>query len=162
MYSVGCIYAEQRRTTMTSQIDADCCRPNDSERFNAQSQTDPVAPLPPIFEFERQGTTLIVTPVADLRELDYPQIEAGAREMLHLLKNGTIANVVIDFHKTDYYGSTALGFFVCVWKRIRSREGKMAFCNISDHELEILKVTRLDQLWPICSSRADAIRCVQT
>ena len=65
---------------MASQIDADCCRPNDSEPFDAQSQTDPVAPLPPIFEFERQGTTLIVTPVADLRELDYPQIEAGKRD----------------------------------------------------------------------------------
>jgi len=146
---------------MINQIDADCCGPTDSEAFDAQAKTGPAAPLSPIFEFERQGKTLIVTPVADLRELDYPQIEAGAREMLHLLKNGAIANVVIDFHKTDYYGSTALGFFVCVWKKIRTRGGKMAFCNISDHELEILNVTRLDKLWPICSSRAEAIRCVQ-
>jgi len=113
------------------------------------------------FEVEREGQTLLVTASTDLRELDYPTIEAGARDILHLLGNGTIKNVVLDFHKTDYYGSTALGFFVKLWKRVRECDGRMAFCGVSDHEREILKVTNLDGLWPICSSREEALTAVQ-
>jgi anti-anti-sigma factor len=113
------------------------------------------------FEFEREGQTLVVTARTDLRELDYPEVEAGARDILHLLGNGTINNVVLDFHRTDYYGSTALGFFVKLWKRVRERGGRMAFCGVSDHEREILRITRLDGLWPICPSRQEALQAVR-
>jgi hypothetical protein len=37
----------------------------------------------------------------------------------------------------------------------------MAFCGVSDHEREILKVTKLDGLWPICDSREEALKAVQ-
>jgi anti-anti-sigma factor len=113
------------------------------------------------FEIEREGQTLIVTAQTDLRELDYWQIEAGAQDILQLLRNGTIKDVVLDFHKTDYYGSTALGFFVRLWKRIRDQGGRMAFCSVSKHEREILQVTKLDDLWPICASRAEALKIVE-
>jgi len=114
------------------------------------------------FEVEREGQTLIVTALTDLRELDFLEIEAGARDILQMLGNGTIKNVVMDFYKTDYYGSTALGFFIKLWKRVRDRKGHMAFCGVSDHEREILQVTNLDGLWPICSSREEALKAVQS
>jgi anti-anti-sigma factor len=113
------------------------------------------------FEVEREGQTLVVTALKDLRELDYQQIEAGATGILNLLGNGAVKNVVLDLHRTDYYGSTALGFFVKLWKRVRDRNGRLAFCGVSEHEREILKVTYLDGLWPICSSREDALQTVQ-
>jgi anti-anti-sigma factor len=112
------------------------------------------------FEVERDGQTLVLTPRTDLRELDYPAIEAGARDILDLLGNGTIKHVVVDLHRTDYCGSTALGFFVRLWKRVRDRNGRMAFCGVSEHEREILKVTNLDGLWPLCASREEAIKAV--
>ena len=105
------------------------------------------------FEIERDGETLIVTPVTDLREVDFPQIEAGAKEILALLSSASVKNVIMDFWRTDYYGSTALGFFVKLWKRVLQRGGRMVFCNISKHEREILGVMRLDELWAICGSR---------
>jgi anti-anti-sigma factor len=86
------------------------------------------------FEIQQDGQTLSVTPLTDLRELDYQEIEAGAKDILHLLGNGTIQNVVLEFSRTDYYGSTALGFFIKLWKRVRERNGRMAFCSVSDHE----------------------------
>jgi anti-anti-sigma factor len=114
-----------------------------------------------VFKVEREGQTLIVTASTDLRELNYPEVEAGARAILDLLGNGTIKNVVLDFHKTDYYGSSALGFFVKLWKRVRECDGRMAFCGVSDHEREILQVAKLDGLWPICTSREEALKAVQ-
>src|ERR1035438_6957299 len=91
-----------------------------------------------IFEIEQQDDTIIVVPSTDLRELQYQHIEEAAGRILDLLNDAAIRNVVMDFHKTDYYGSTALGFFLKLLKRVRKRNGRMAFCNVSEHEKEIL------------------------
>jgi anti-anti-sigma factor len=115
-----------------------------------------------IFEIEQQGETIIVVPTLDLRELDYQWIEEGARKIFGLLNGTGVKNVVLDFHKTDYYGSTALGFFMKLWKRVRMRNGRLAFCNVSNHEKEILQIMKLAHLWPICSrSRSEALEAVK-
>lgn len=109
-----------------------------------------------LFEIEQQGNLAIVIPVDDLRELDYQQIEVGAKEIVKLLDESQVKDVVLDFHKTDYYGSTALAFFVNLWKKVCSREGQMVFCRVSEHERQILSLTKLDTLWPVCGTREDA------
>jgi len=114
-----------------------------------------------IFQFERQGETIIVVPLAGLSELAYQEITAGAKDILELLDHGPARNVVLDFSRTAYYGSTALGFFVKLWKRVSKRNGRMAFCNVSDHEKETLQIMKLDDLWPICSSRREALAAVE-
>ncbi len=114
-----------------------------------------------LFEIEREDETLIVTPALDLSEVDYSQIEEGGEEILDLLKRACVRNLVLDFHRTDYYGSTALGFFVKLWKWVSKQNGKMAVCNLSEHEREILAFTRLDMLWPIGSSREEALAAVR-
>src|SRR5262249_7858388 len=81
-----------------------------------------------LFEMEDIGQTLIVTPRQNLRELDWPQIDAGMADVLDRLGEGAVRNVVLDFHRTDYYGSTALGYFLKLWKRVREHKGRMAFC----------------------------------
>jgi anti-anti-sigma factor len=121
-------------------------------------------PLPSaggIFEITQQDDTIIVVPTVDLRELDFQRIEEGARKILERLNGTGVKNVVLDFHKTDYYGSTALGFFLKLLKRVRRKNGHMAFCNVSDHEKEILQITKLDHSWPICSSRSEALEAVR-
>jgi anti-anti-sigma regulatory factor len=70
----------------------------------------PIAMTGGIFEVQPQDDTVVIVPTTDLRELDFQQIEQGAKEVLDLLDSGGFRNVVLDFHRTDYYGSTALGF----------------------------------------------------
>ena len=60
-----------------------------------------------VFQFELQPETVIVTPLADMRELDYKQIDLEARNLIDLIRGSATVNVVIDFGQTDYYGSTA-------------------------------------------------------
>jgi len=102
-----------------------------------------------ILEAERTGQTLIITPLKNLSELDYQQIQLAGREMLELLSVAPVKNVIMDFHKTESFGSTALGFFLKLWKKVRERSGSMVFCNLSENEKEILEVTKLDGLWTI-------------
>jgi CPA1 family monovalent cation:H+ antiporter len=88
-------------------------------------------------------------------------IDLRDREVISDDVLGRIKNVVIDFHRTDYYASTALIFFMRLWTRVKRGNGLMAFCNLSDHEKEILQVTKLDRLWPICESREQALQAVR-
>jgi anti-anti-sigma factor len=116
---------------------------------------------PALFDVERDGDILVVIPTSNLRESAYEALDEGAKRVFDLLAAEDIKGVVLDFHRTDYYGSTALGFFLRLWKRISSRGGHMAFCNVSEHEREILAVTRLDTLWPTCRTRLEALKAVK-
>ena len=109
---------------------------------------------------EQIGDTMVITPSQDLNESAFEQIETDANHALKLLEETHAKNAVLDFRNTDYYGSTALGFFVKLWKRVREAGGSMALCNVSDHEREILNITKLDRLWPICKTREEAMRRV--
>jgi anti-anti-sigma factor len=117
--------------------------------------------LKEVFEVEREGDTLIVTPTVDLCETEYAEIEEESKKLLELLKRSGGKNLVLDFHRTDYYGSTALSFFVRLWKWVRIQGGKMVLCHLSGHEREILAVTGLDGIWPVRASRDEALAAVR-
>lgn len=112
-----------------------------------------------LFEMTLEGETAVVTPLADLCELRYQEIESAGKQVLAFVSRPEVKNIVIDLGRTGYYGSTALGFFVRLWKTIRDRGG-MAFCNASALEKEILGVTHLDTTWPIYPSKDEALRAV--
>jgi anti-anti-sigma factor len=114
-----------------------------------------------VFGVGQDGDTIIVVPAADLRGLPYLRIETGARAVVERLHGPGVKNVVVDFGESDYYGSGALGFFLRFWKAVKERGGRMALCNVSAHAKEILRVTNLDRLWPICPSRAEALEAVR-
>jgi anti-anti-sigma factor len=120
-----------------------------------------MAQQPLLFEIEEFDNVLVVTPSADLRELDYQQIEQAGRKVLHMLADKQARSVVIDFRRTDYYGSTALAFFLSVWRAVRSRGGHLAFCHVSEHEMQVLSLMRLDTLWSVCDTREEALAAVQ-
>jgi anti-anti-sigma factor len=110
-----------------------------------------------VFDIEHEGDALVITPLADLREVDSERVAGAMRGLLELVSSGAAKNVVFDFRRTDYYGSSALSFFVKLWKRVRRQGGELAFCGLSDHEREILAVTNLDQIWPVCRTREEAL-----
>ena len=110
-----------------------------------------------VFRVEQVGPTMVVTPTDDLRELEFDRIEDGAAEVFQALEKGHAKNVVIDLHHTSYYGSTALSFFVKLWKRVKTDGGQMVLCGVSDQEQEVLQATHLDKLWPQSPDRARAL-----
>ncbi len=115
----------------------------------------------PIFELELLGNTLVLVPRQDLSELQFIHFDSASQRVLEELDTTRAQHLVIDLQNTNYYGSTALGFFVKLWKRIRCNHGNMAFCHLSDNEREVLKVTHLDGLWQVCDNRAEAIDYVE-
>jgi anti-anti-sigma factor len=115
-----------------------------------------------IFQIDQEGPTLVVTPTSDLRELEFDRIEAGAAEVLQSLEEGRATNVIVDLKNSNFCGSTALGFFVKLWKRVKTSGGQMVFCGVSVTEQAILKVTHLDTLWPQRPDLKEAFALIQS
>jgi anti-anti-sigma factor len=116
-------------------------------------------PTPERFLTTREGDTLVLTPIVNLSEVEYT--EAMTQGIIELLADSSIKNLVIDFHRTDYFGSTALGSFIRMWKSIQERQGRMAFCNLSAHQKEILAVTKLDAYWTLHGTKDEAVVAVK-
>jgi anti-anti-sigma factor len=113
-----------------------------------------------LFEIERAGETVVLIPQTDISEFAFQQLDAEGSEILKMLDQTAATNVVIDCHKTDFFGSIALGFFTKIWRLLRKCNRRMAFCNVSAHEKEILHVTKTDSLWSVCPSRSEALALV--
>jgi stage II sporulation protein AA (anti-sigma F factor antagonist) len=110
-----------------------------------------------MFDIVRVAEVVVVTPLADLSELEFRQIE----EEFHILADDpTIRLVVVDFGRTNYMGSTAIGMLVYLWKKLKQRGGELALCNVSPHEREIIKVVGLTELLKVYSSRLDALQAL--
>jgi len=120
--------------------------------------TDPLT----LFDIEQLGEILMLMPSRNLSEFELSSFEQEVRCVAQQLDTRAIKNVVLDFSKTDYYGSTALSLFLVLWKQVRSRNGQMAFCHVSAHEKEVLELTRLDGLWPIYDTRQEAVQGIRS
>ena len=116
-----------------------------------------------VFEVEQAGLTVIVTPLRDPDELTFDEhVESETERVLNRLGNGKAKNVVVDCHRIDRCCSSAVSFFIRLSKSVRGMDGRMAFCNVSAHLLEVFKMLNLDTLWLICGSRDEAIAKVES
>lgn len=113
---------------------------------------------PKTFSAEREGQTLIVVPLLNVSSLGEADVKPELDLLLDQLKEGGLQNVIIDFAKISYFGTTMLEAMQAIWRQVRKAGGKMALCNLSDMEREVLHVAGFDRLWPICSSRQEALQ----
>ena len=112
------------------------------------------------FDIEQSDGTVILTALTDLGEFDLEHVKRRFEETLERLSMWHIENVIVDLNQADYYGSSALGFFVSLWKLVARNGGQVVLCNVSKHGAEILRVTHLDRLWEVVGSKDDALLAI--
>ncbi len=106
------------------------------------------------------GNTLVLNPLIHLGNLNEPEISVETQDLLDFLNRSASANLVIDLAHGDYLGTSMLGAFVKLWKRVSQRGGRLALCNVSESVIQVLRVTKLQTVWPIYSSREQALAAV--
>ncbi|MFO0870624.1 MAG: STAS domain-containing protein [Pirellulales bacterium] len=107
-----------------------------------------------IFDVTVDGRTVIVTPKTCLTEFDFAQIELEGKRVAQWIEQQDLSHVLLDLANSDYFGSSAVGFFMKLWKWARTRRGKMAVANSSKHALELIHLIQADKLWYLAESRA--------
>jgi anti-sigma B factor antagonist len=113
-----------------------------------------------IFARQAVGKTVVLNPLIYLGSLHEPEITVETQELLDFLNQSAALNLVIDLANGDYLGTSMLGAIVKLWKRISQHGGRLALCNVSDSVNDVLRVTKLQTVWPIYNSREQALAAV--
>ena len=122
----------------------------------------PSQSLDRIFQTERHGNTLVVLPTHSVMGTDQDQSDVELRMIVQTLRDPDLVHVVVDFAALTFFGTNLLGGVAMLWKKVRDHDGRLALCNVSAQGRDVLRTTRLVQLWKVYDSRAEAIRAVQS
>ncbi|HIC92873.1 MAG TPA: anti-sigma factor antagonist [Anaerolineae bacterium] len=66
-------------------------------------------------------------------------------------------NFVIDLTGVDFIDSSGLAAFVRLFKRVRIGEGDVKLCGLRPEILKIFELTRLNRVFDIFDTRAEAV-----
>lgn len=65
--------------------------------------------------------------------------------------------LILDLSQTTYIGSSFIELLLRAWKRVRERQGSLTLCGLQPFCAEVMKISRLDRLWPIYATREEAL-----
>ncbi len=65
--------------------------------------------------------------------------------------------ILICFENVEHLSSAALGALITVSNRVASKNGELRLSDINEQILEVFRITRLDQMFQIHTTAADAM-----
>lgn len=113
---------------------------------------------------QSQGVT-IIEPGASYDSLDERSLEEFGEVLLAEATYADPPRLLLDLSRTAFIGSSFIELLVQAWKRLKHRRGDMALCALQPFCAEVLRIARLDTIWPIYASQRDALAamsCAQT
>ena len=109
------------------------------------------------FTIERKGELMVVSATPALESVALGLEEQAANLIIDPIRRDVEPLIVFDLSKVDYFGSVFIGVLLRCWKLVKSKGGTMALAGVSDRARELLHLTSLDFVWPIYSTRREAI-----
>lgn len=103
-----------------------------------------------------QGDVKIVE-LTDRKILDEVSILHIGEQINAVIADVSAPKLLVDFTNVAHLSSSALGMLITLHNRVREQKGKLALCNIQPQIFEIFAITRLNDIFVIKESRADAI-----
>jgi len=88
---------------------------------------------------------------------DFDQLEELGRELYELVETETPPKLVLDFSGIEFLSSSALGKFISLHGKLRSRGGSMRLCSLQPQILDVFLICRLDQLFDIKKGLPEAL-----
>ncbi len=89
--------------------------------------------------------------------LDYEVLQDLGEVLLSQATYAEPPAVIVDMSATAYIGSSFIELLVRAWKRLKHRHGSMALCALQPFCREVVRVARLDSVWPIYATRGEAM-----
>jgi anti-sigma B factor antagonist len=120
-----------------------------------------MADLQNSFQLKWRGDTLIVSPSGHCEELGWDLIDQAALIVLQPIKSVKLPSVVFDLSKLKFVGSVFLSLMLRCYKLVKSRGGEFVLCGANGMATELMRITKLDSLWPIYDSREDALMSLE-
>ena len=106
---------------------------------------------------EHQGDVLVITPLFTYATFAEPSVASELTEVQEQVDSASTQQVIIDLGEIPYFGSTVLEWMAQLWKRVKSKGGRLAIVRPSEIGREVLAAARLERLWGIFETRDQAI-----
>ncbi|MDB5290873.1 MAG: rsbV [Phycisphaerales bacterium] len=91
------------------------------------------------------------------RILDEANINEIGQTLVALIGERQNPKLLLDFTAVDHLSSAALGMLINANNKIREANGQLRLTNIKPQILEVFVITKLNKLFKILPSRAEAI-----
>ena len=114
------------------------------------NQTEPKISI----EYEGNVTVAILTEEKILQEADIQGLE---NSIMALIEQVSGINLIINFCNVKFLTSSALGLLIRVIKKMHETGGKLKLCSIDPKIFEVFTITRLDKVFEIYDSQAEAV-----
>jgi len=105
---------------------------------------------------EQQGNVLVITPLFTYATFAEEEVVNELTEVQQQVDSPATEQVIIDLGEIPYFGSTVLEWMAQLWKRVKSKGGRLAVVRPSEIGREVLAAARLERLWGIFDTRDQA------
>jgi anti-sigma B factor antagonist len=89
--------------------------------------------------------------------LDEANIAEIGQALTALVEAKDRPKILLDFAKVDHLSSAALGMLINVNNRIKQQSGQLRLSNIRPQIMEVFEITKLNKLFKILPTRAEAL-----
>jgi len=114
------------------------------------------------FSAAQQQGVLVITPLGDSLSFRDVDVQREGVEIKDYLSSNQVTQLIVDLGRSHYFGSLMIGIINSLGQTVRQNGGQMVMCNASDEMQTILKVMKLDTLWPMIPTLPQAIKVVKT
>jgi anti-anti-sigma factor len=112
-----------------------------------------------LFNVLTDGSDVVIVDLqSSISSFDDSEVLAELNTLLARLQEPGVKCLIVDFEQVPYFGSSMLEALRTLWKHIHDEHGKLILCNLSEVGREIIEISKFDTLWPICNTRADALK----
>ena len=119
-----------------------------------------MAAVSDVFRVELTGGTIVISPAGDINSLSAELLEEAAEMMTELIETHESPMLVIDLSGVPSCSSVFMSFLLRCHKAVKSRGGEMVLSGASQMLRELLSLTRLDTVWAVYQTRAQALDAV--
>jgi anti-sigma B factor antagonist len=94
----------------------------------------------------------------DRNILDEGNIQAIGEQITALVDAEPGPKLLISFANVEHLSSAALGQLITINNRVRAKQGQLRLANIDPQIKEVFQITRLNKLFQIFDSTAEALK----
>ena len=105
-------------------------------------------------DYEENATVVTFNDEKILEERDIQELQES---LSCIIDSAQGLSLILDFYNVQFLSSAVLGLLIRVSKKVYERDGQLRLCNISPRIYEVFKITRLTNIFEICSDRSDAL-----
>lgn len=104
---------------------------------------------------------VVITPQGDTLSFRDIDIQREGDEIREMLQKSNVQRVVVELGHSNYFGSIMIGMINSFGQVVKEQGGQMVLCNASNDMQAILKIMKIDSLWPYFPTQAQAIKVLK-